>query len=261
MWQTILTFIILASAGRTATDYPVITVLYDNTVYKEDSLVADWGFSCLIEGYEKNILFDTGGNGEILLSNMQHLGVDPKKIDIVFLSHRHWDHIGGLEGLLAENSDVEVHILPSLPKDVKNTVRRAGAKLVESKEPKEIIPGVFSTGKMGEFIPEQSLVLSTPSGNIVITGCAHPGVVNITEKAKENFGEILFVMGGFHLMSKTEGQLVKIIKQMKELGVQYVAPSHCSGASAERLFERDFGKKFIRLGVGRKIDTKNLAER
>jgi len=70
-----------------------ITIIYDNTAFRKD-LIVDWGFSALVEAKERKILFDTGANGRILLSNMQKLKIDPKGIEDVYISHLHWDHVG-----------------------------------------------------------------------------------------------------------------------------------------------------------------------
>ena len=75
-----------------------LTILYDNEAWNKN-LKSDWGFSCLIETPGKNILFDTGASGKILLSNMRKLSIDPSIVDAVFISHRHWDHTGGISAL------------------------------------------------------------------------------------------------------------------------------------------------------------------
>jgi len=90
-----------------------ISIIYDNTVFKKN-LQSDWGFSALIE--EKNtpkILFDTGANGKILLSNLEKMGIDPISIDEVFISHAHFDHIGGLSAFLNVNKKAKIYIPPS----------------------------------------------------------------------------------------------------------------------------------------------------
>jgi len=86
-----------------------VTIIYDNTSIRPD-LQADWGFSALVETKERKILFDTGANGRILLSNMQKLKIDPKEIEDVFISHLHWDHIGGLRNFLQVNNKVRVWV-------------------------------------------------------------------------------------------------------------------------------------------------------
>ena len=57
-------------------------IVYDNNPYNE-ILKPDWGFSCFISGLEKSILFDTGTKGNILLSNMEKMGILPDNIDVV----------------------------------------------------------------------------------------------------------------------------------------------------------------------------------
>jgi 7,8-dihydropterin-6-yl-methyl-4-(beta-D-ribofuranosyl)aminobenzene 5'-phosphate synthase len=83
----------------------LITVVYDNNPYIE-GLTTSWGFACVIKEAEKTILFDTGGDSAVLLNNMQQLGMDPKEIDVVVLSHIHGDHVGGLNGFLQVNMNV-----------------------------------------------------------------------------------------------------------------------------------------------------------
>ena len=84
-----------------------ITVIYDNRVFT-DMCEAAWGFSCLVSGAERCVLFDTGGDGEMLMRNMGRLGIDPDSIDVVVLSHAHWDHTGGLGHLLEANGAVTI---------------------------------------------------------------------------------------------------------------------------------------------------------
>lgn len=160
-----------------------IIVTYDNNAYKE-GLETAWGFSCLIRGTEKTILFDTGGNGSILLANMKQLGIDPEEIGLVVLSHIHGDHVGGLRSFLEKNNEVVVYLPKSFPKSFKDNVQEYGAKVVDVQEPLKICEGVYSTGELGRWIKEQSSIIHTDKGSIVITGCAHPGIVKIVNKGK-----------------------------------------------------------------------------
>ncbi len=230
-----------------------IIVIYDNNPYKE-GLETAWGFSCLVRGAEKTVLFDTGGDGSILLANMKRLGIDPKEVEVVVLSHIHGDHVGGLSSFLSENHDVTVYLPKSFPQSFKDGVKRYGAEPVEVYDPLKICEQVYSTGELGVGIREQSLVIHTEGGLAVITGCAHPGIVSIVEKAKDLVkAEVLFVMGGFHLGSKSEGEIEQIIASFKQLGVRYAGPCHCSGDRARQLFEEAYGKNFLRIGVGETI--------
>jgi len=101
----------------------------------------------------------------------------------------------------------------------------------------QIASGIHTTGEMGRGILEQSLVIVAEQGLVVITGCAHPGVVDIIAKAKEITGrEVCLVVGGFHLAGMDEAAIQEIVRDFRELGVRRVAPCHCSGDLACRLF-------------------------
>jgi len=103
-----------------------ITIIYDNTTSRQD-LQPDWGFSALVEvedtlspapeqvRYGVKILFDTGANGKILLSNMRKLKIDPLSIEKVFISHLHWDHTGGLSDFLKINPNIKKIYVPAPP--------------------------------------------------------------------------------------------------------------------------------------------------
>jgi len=234
-----------------------LTIVYDNNPFKK-GLETRWGFSCCIEGTEKTILFDVGGESSVLLGNMKKLGIDPESIDIIVLSHIHYDHIGGLSDFLKVNSEVIVLLPESLPQSVKDTVTKAGAKLVEVHKPIKICKDVHSTGELGGFIKEQSLVIKTSKGLVVITGCAHPGVVNIVKKAKEMHQTNVYIaLGGFHLCWMNSWQVKGIARGLKEQNVKKVAPCHCSGDLARKLFEKTYEKDFILSGAGKKITIKN----
>lgn len=235
-----------------------ITVIYDN-YSSQKGFQTSWGFSCLVRGWGKTILFDTGGNGRLLLTNMGKVNINPHDIDMVVLSHIHGDHVGGLASFLQQHHEVTVFVPPSFPGDFKEGVRRFGARLQEVEGFTELCPGVYSTGEMGRWIKEQALILQAPQGLIVITGCAHPGIVAILEKVRESFQEkILLVMGGFHLMHTDVNELKKVITSFQRLGVRYVGPGHCSGDGARRFFQEAYGNTFLPLGVGMEIRIDEL---
>jgi 7,8-dihydropterin-6-yl-methyl-4-(beta-D-ribofuranosyl)aminobenzene 5'-phosphate synthase len=230
-----------------------ITVIYNHNPYTE-GLRAEWGFSCLIKGSEKTILFDTGGNGFFLLENMKKLGINPRKIDTVVLSHIHSDHVGGLKEFLDKNEHVTVYLPMSFPQKFKDNLLSASIKIMEVGDAIEICDGVYTTGELGAGIKEQSLLVHTTHGTIVITGCAHPGIVAVLKQAKDLVkDDILLAMGGFHLRGASQGDLEKILLSFRSMGVKFVGPCHCSGNLARQMFKEEYGDSYIHLGVGRVI--------
>jgi len=230
-----------------------LTILYDNNPW-DYRLKSSWGFSCLIELRGKTILFDTGGDGGILLYNMRILNKDPKIIDMAVLSHIHGDHTGGLWSLLRERSRLKVYIVASFPQEFEQRVKKYGGEVVRVDASLEIARGIYSTGEMDHGIKEQSLVIKTSKGMILITGCAHPGIVEIIKKAKSIAREnIYMVVGGWHLSSVGEREIKGIIDTFQRMGIQKVAPCHCTGDRAMVMFKREYGENFIEAGVGKVI--------
>ncbi len=194
-------------------DETKLTILYDNEA--SDGLSKGHGFSCLVEG-ESKILVDTGWDGHLLLSNMEKLGVSLDGIDSIFLSHSHWDHISGLPTLLHLNKDLSVFSPKSFSDNFKGELK-ARAILKEVSTSTRIADGVYSTGELGEEIKEHALILEGKEGNIIVTGCSHPGLDLIINKSRE-FGKVYGVVGGFHGFDQ-----YSILE-----GIQLIIPCHCT---------------------------------
>jgi len=236
-----------------------IKTLFDN--YQDvKGLKTGHGFSCLIEIENETgihtILFDTGADGNILLSNTEALGIDINNVNSIFLSHIHSDHVGGLSNVLANNHNLQVIIPASFPDSIKQTIISDNASYKEISTREEIYDSVYTTGEMGTLIIEQSLIIDSEKGLIIITGCAHPGIVNIVKKAKEILSgkNIYLVLGGFHLSSESNTIIESIVNDFRMLGVEKVAPSHCSGNRARELFKNEYQDNFIDNGVGKIIE-------
>jgi len=245
-------------AAGPALDDLVIRVVHDNNSYA-DSLKTAWGFSALVTGPEKTVLLDTGCDGTLLLENMAKLGIEPYRIDMVVLSHIHGDHTGGLTGFLKENSRVSVCLPGSFPARFKDVVRGYGATLVEVNGPQEICRDVYTTGVLGRRVKEQALVIRTQRGLVILTGCAHPGIVRMVEEAERRHeGNPLLVMGGFHLEWALRRKVEQIIGVFQSHHVQYVAPAHCTGDKARQLFQQRYGSHYIEVGAGKTVALAGL---
>jgi 7,8-dihydropterin-6-yl-methyl-4-(beta-D-ribofuranosyl)aminobenzene 5'-phosphate synthase len=175
-----------------------LNILYDNK--SGNGFVNGWGFSCLVETGSRNILFDTGWDGNVLLHNIEKWGIIKEDIDTIVISHEHWDHMGGLTHIL--HPDVSVYVPNSFSKELKTEIKQRAGK-VEGTGPKKIAPDVFTTGEMGDKIKEQALLLKIDQDIVVVTGCAHPGLEKFIDAAKD-FGEAYGVLGGFHKFNDFE---------------------------------------------------------
>jgi len=228
-----------------------ITTVFDNYAVDTD-LITRWGFAAVVSTPSAMVLFDTGSDDATLLSNMEKLRLAPTTVEKIVISHTHADHIGGLEGVLRANAKVLVFIPRSFPDYVRRMIDAAGARYQEVVEPTDIAPDVHTTGPLGTSLQEQSLVVETMQGLVIITGCAHPGIVSIVKKARamNPKADIALVMGGFHLGSASEREIDAIIRDLRELGVHRVAPSHCSGDLARSRFREVYGPNYIEGGVG-----------
>jgi len=235
-----------------------LTILYDNYKY-EEGYKNNWGFSCLIEGAGPTILFDTGNKDGILMHNFKAAGKDPKAVDMIVLSHIHSDHTGGITEFLEAKTGIDVYMPQSFPDEFKKGIEALGAHAVPVSNARKIAENVWSTGEMGSKIIEQSLVIQTPRGLIVITGCAHPGIEDIVKKAVEMMDEnILLVMGGFHLLRTGTDAVELIAREFKDQSVKYAAPTHCSGDGTIKVFQEVFGEQYLKLGTGKVIRTAEL---
>jgi len=227
-----------------------IGVVFDSK--GEPGFKIGWGFSSLID-YKEKILFDTSYNANLLNYNLQRMGYNIKEFDALFLSHEHLDHIGGLFEILKNNANLNVFVLNSFSQSLKDEIKKR-AKLFEIKEAKEIFENVYTTGIIKNDPDEQALIIKTKEGSILITGCAHVGVVKIIERAKEITNDDIFlVFGGFHLFEAEDSEIEKIIEDFKNLGVKKVAPCHCTGEKATNLFKKEYKENFIEMRAGKII--------
>jgi 7,8-dihydropterin-6-yl-methyl-4-(beta-D-ribofuranosyl)aminobenzene 5'-phosphate synthase len=251
---SLVTLVLLLNMGQAKSPLLRIRVIFDNVRYARQ-LETAWGFSCIIEGMPQVILFDTGSDGNILLANMKKMGIDPRTVDAVFLSHIHDDHIGGLRVFLQQNPRVTVYLPASFPASFQKSITAIGSKVKALDKPAKLFDKVYTSGELGTWIKEQSLVIDTAKGLVIFTGCAHPGVVQIVSTTKNWLQkEVYLLMGGFHLGGQPQRELQRVGEELKRLGVKKVAPSHCTGEAARKLFRERWGQNFIESGVGAVIE-------
>ncbi len=216
---------------------------------KWEMFICRWGISYLIG---QDLLFDTFGDPYVFLRNVERMNIDLSKIKHIVISHDHWDHISGLWYVINRYKDINVYICPNFDIKIKERIRSFGVNVVEAKGLLRIRDEIYSTGEMeGRFkninISEQALVANSENGLIVITGCAHPGILTILKEVKKNFTdkEIFCALGGFHLLDKKREDIEFIVTEFKKMGIKKVGPTHCSGKEAEGIFKNQYRENFI----------------
>jgi 7,8-dihydropterin-6-yl-methyl-4-(beta-D-ribofuranosyl)aminobenzene 5'-phosphate synthase len=209
-----------------------VTIVYDNETW-QPGLEAAWGFSCLVEANGQRLLFDTGGQGTILLQNLKTLNLDPRSISAVFISHGHWDHMGGLAEVLRLQGDVTVYLPGSclVPPEARQAIKVQGACALSQT--------LFSTGELKNI--EQSLVIKTKGGLVVVCGCSHPGVETIL-KAASQFGRVSALVGGLHGFKEYD--------LLADLNL--ICPCHCTQHQAEILAR--YPETAVSGGAGKVIE-------
>jgi len=224
---------------------------------KWQRFITHWGLSILIDD---DVLFDTFGRPDYVLMQLKRCNANVGKIKHIAISHDDWDHVAGLWKILERNQNLTVYICPHFKPEIKAKIAWYGAHLIEAEGAINIRDDIYLSGELtgsrGDCdIPEQYLAIKTSKGIVVITGCAHPGIVEIVQHAKTSFGQdVRLLIGGFHLKDHTAKEAHTIILRLKALGVSQVIPFHCTGRIAQGLFNKEFKHNCIIPGEGRVIE-------
>ncbi|MFC2168643.1 MBL fold metallo-hydrolase [Acidobacteriota bacterium] len=245
----------------------VYTILYNNTSIN-DSIIADHGFSCLIESGDFSLLFDVGRKSDKFIANASKLDMNLSKINHVFISHIHDDHMGGIFDILAKCNKPALYMpfsYPEMPgeplgekadRDFKTMLEKLNpfvSQIIQNKEPDQIDDKFFTTGIIEEQTYEHGLIVPTSEGLVIITGCAHPGILEIVKRAKDLMKQnIYFVMGGFHLISTDTPQVQDVAQELRKL-TKYIGPCHCTGEEAQGILKDIFMEDYIDLQAGMKL--------
>jgi 7,8-dihydropterin-6-yl-methyl-4-(beta-D-ribofuranosyl)aminobenzene 5'-phosphate synthase len=274
--------------GSSAQAKAQVTILYD-AFGGVPEMQKDWGFAALVEYGGKRILFDTGDNPDILAHNAKAKGIDLAQLDFVVLSHRHGDHVGGMEYLLNVNPKVKIYApnenfgvfgfsLPSafyrkdesLPAEQRyydgappevmkfgSAWPRANFELIDKTT--EIAPSMYLISLVSDKpttleLHELSLAIKTPDGIVVVVGCSHPGIDKIVEQASLIDKHIHLIVGGLHLVVAKDPEIARIVNVLHDgARVDYVAPGHCTGEPMFAALRKAFGDHYLYAGLGTTI--------
>lgn len=245
----------------------VISVLTDN--FPGSHTAAEHGLSYLVEYDGKKILFDTG-QSDLFLRNAVKMNIDINDIDLIVLSHGHFDHGGGLDYLTGgklichpgcfvkryrksdcgfiglKSSSEEIGgkfdlILTSEPYHITGKILFAGEIPRITSFESKTTNFVFEDGTPDFVMDDSALILLSDQGLFVVTGCGHAGIVNTLEHAKKVTGEnkLFGIMGGFHL-KEIDRQTNETIRYLRKNRVMHVYPSHCTSLPALSAFHKCF---------------------
>jgi 7,8-dihydropterin-6-yl-methyl-4-(beta-D-ribofuranosyl)aminobenzene 5'-phosphate synthase len=280
-----LSFLSLTASASPAPSTRRVTILYD-AFGNRPGLTRDWGFAALVEYGGKRILFDTGNNAAIFAHNVRALGVDLRRLDFVVVSHRHGDHVAGLNYLLRVNPQVKIYAprenfgvfgstLPgtfyrrdsTLPDSMRYfgaaepAELRSGTPWPEANfswvdSLTEVAPGVAIISTISKTpgtleLRELSLAIRTPEGVVLLVGCSHPGIETIVEASRSWGDQVHVIFGGLHLVTSPDTAITRIASALHDRWrIDQIAPGHCTGEPAFAALKRLFGARYVYAGLG-----------
>lgn len=263
-----------------------LTVIVDNL--SNDALAGEWGLCILAEFRGKKILIDTGAS-TLFAENLQKLGFEISEIDYGILSHAHYDHANGIPYFLEHNAHAKFYLQEAcgencyhkrflfskyigIPRNMllkyADRIQKVsgvyelmeGAYLVSHKTPglqklgkrEKMYQRMPHGWKADDFSHEQSLVLETEKGLVIINSCSHGGAANIIREIQDTFPEkpVYGLIGGFHLYNKTEQEIRELAGKIKDTGISFVCTGHCTKERAYGILKEELGDQLHQLRVG-----------
>lgn len=266
-----------------------ITILVDNRSC--DGIGGEWGLSVLVSHDGTNILLDAGAS-DLFLENMQKLGINVEDIDCAVLSHAHYDHANGLPAFLEKNRTAKLYVRDHTAADCyakklffrkyigipRKMLDKYSDRIEKVSGDYKITDGVWliphktkgldSIGRRelmyrktaagwmpDDFAHEQSLVIDTAKGLVILNSCSHGGAYNIINEIKESFPDkhVYGLIGGFHLFNKSDEEIREFAGKVRDTGIEYICTGHCTRERAYGILKEELGSIVHQMHVGYRI--------
>lgn len=271
------------------------TILCENSVFHRPGALAEHGLSIFMETDHGNYLLDTG-QGKTIINNALVLGIDLRTVRGMIMSHHHFDHTGGIAPVLNLTGSVDIYAHPDLFKEsykigekrpryigvpyTRALLEGMGAEFRFSREFRQIVPGLWLTGEVPRrtdyergdenqtvksegvylkdgLLDDQSVVVETDKGLLVILGCCHSGIINTLSYIVEKMGQrhLHAVIGGTHLGPVSDEQRDKSLDALRAFDIERIGVSHCTGLKTASRLAAAFGERFFFCNVGTVVEA------
>lgn len=264
----------------------VMSVVIDNKAC--NGLKGEWGLSIVVDYKGKKILADAGAS-DLFIDNMAKMNIDIRDIDYAMLSHAHFDHANGIPAFFKKNDKAKFYIRETTKDNCyakrlffykyigipKRMMDEYADRIEVVSGDYELMDGVYllphktanleNIGKkekmylktdngyiFDNFAHEQSLVVDTDKGLVIINSCSHGGAVNIINEVKNTFKDkhIYGIIGGFHLYNKKDAEVLEVAECIKNTGIEFVCTGHCTEERAYNILKGVLKDKLIQLHSG-----------
>ena len=264
----------------------VMSVVIDNKAC--NGLKGEWGLSIVVDYKGKKILVDAGAS-DLFIDNMAKMNIDIRDIDYAMLSHAHFDHANGIPAFFKKNDKAKFYIRETTKDNCyakrlffykyigipKRMMDEYADRIEVVSGDYKLMDGVYllphktanleNIGKkekmylktdngyvFDNFAHEQSLVVDTDKGLVIINSCSHGGAVNIINEVKNTFKDkhIYGIIGGFHLYNKKDAEVLEVAECIKDTGIEFVCTGHCTEERAYNILKGVLKDKLIQLHSG-----------
>ncbi len=207
-----------------------------------------WGLSFFIDFNNNKLLFDTGCCGEDLIFNLKKFNIEITSFKDIIISHDHWDHTGGIFSLINIDNKRRIHVGEGFSKKFAFEIESRGAKIERDSSCRKILNDIYISDELTTNMREQVLILDNKDETIILAGCSHPKIEDFAKNVFNKFNKELVIIGGFHMFSLSEQEIIKRINSLKKLNIKKIYPLHCTGELSTKLLTQHLNTEIKKAG-------------